>query len=388
MKKIILSAILIGGISAAYCQQFTLKIGGGYGWSTGNSTIKGFQPMLSNSPADVNNVLDPANATILDLANSSVYGSINPITNQYLGDTAGSRSLIHGSYGKGGNFSVELGYKINPYIAVALGFNYAFSDKISASQLYGNNLSQTLGNNTTVTTSTYSYGLSMAPNVTVYAAPKDWKLKPYVRVGLNIPMFGNLVDNIHINSPSALLNTTKLTSDLRVETQGKFSLGYGGAIGLQYAPIPLIGIWAEVNVTSLNVSGKTSTLTEYVVDGTDLTTGKQTHANRLDGTGSLPSLITLLGGNNNALTTYSKVTEYQTTISSSSNTTDYGNKRDQTGAHNGQAGYVDESKAHQVTQITAPFSNIGVNIGITICMSKKIFQDPTGKKAAAAAAAK
>jgi hypothetical protein len=386
MKKIILLSVFITSITAAFCQEFTFKIGGGYGWSglTNTNPIAGFQPLLSNSPGDVQRVLDPANASIVNLANTTSYGNINPISQNYQ-DTAGSKSIVHGSYGRGWNFSVEAACRVNPYFAVGLGFTYLFGATTTASQLYGNSLSLTLGDNTTVTTSTRAYGLSMSPNITIYAAKKEWKVKPYVRVGLNIPMAGNVIDNIHINSPTALLNSTHLTSDLTVETQSKFSLGYTGAIGVEYKPIPLIGIFAEVNCTYINVAAKTSTLTNYVIDGTDLTGAtKPTHADRINGTGTLPALIIGLNGNNDPLTQYSRVIEYVDNLSASNNTTDYSKQRASASSGNsGKPGYVNENQNHQEQRIYAPFSNIGLSIGISICMSKKVFKDPLGKKAKA-----
>jgi hypothetical protein len=172
-------------------------------------------------------------------------------------------------------------------------------------------------------------------------------------------------------------------------------LGYTGALGLEYKPIPLIGIFAEVNGTSINVGAKSSTLTEYEIYGT--TSAGTTSANRINGTGNLPAEMVLLNGagvisvNNNPLTQYSKVINYVDNLNSNSNTTDYGKQRANTTATasmSGQAGYVNESQPHQEQRIYAPFSNLGINIGITVCMSKKIFQDPLGKKAKAEAAGK
>jgi hypothetical protein len=107
MKKIILLTAFTITFSAAFCQEFTLKIAGGYGWA-GNktNTIAGFQPLLSNNVTDAQAVLDPANASIVNLANTTSAGTINPITNAYQ-DTAGSKSIVHGSYGRGANFAVE-----------------------------------------------------------------------------------------------------------------------------------------------------------------------------------------------------------------------------------------------------------------------------------------
>jgi hypothetical protein len=388
MKKIILFTVFIISFTAVFCQEFTLKIGGGYAWPglTNTNTIAGFQPLLSNNPGDVVKVLDPANATIVDLANSASYGPYNSISQTYGGDTAGSYSKVKGSYGEGWNFSVEAACRVNPYFAVGIGFSYLFGSTFTATQVYGSSLTQTLGPNTTVTTNTRAYGLSMSPNITVYAAKKNWKVKPYVRAGLNIPMAGNVIDNIHINSPSALFNTTHLESDLTVQTQAKFSIGYTGACGVEYRPIPLIGVFAEVNCTSINVAAQSSTLTQYTIEGTALAPGSPTvSANRITGAGTLPGVLGSIA-TNTPLTEYSRVIDYVDQLNTGSNTTNYGKQRATTTAESGTAGYVNENQPHQESRIYAPFSNLGIGIGVTICMSKQVFKDPLGKKAKADAA--
>ncbi|MBS1623460.1 MAG: outer membrane beta-barrel protein [Bacteroidetes bacterium] len=387
MKK--LNLLLLSVLAAAtysYGQYFQLSVGGGYAWPglTNTTTVKGFQPLLSNSIADVNNVLDPANASVIDFVNSTSYGHFTGTDNTY-SDTAGSKSTVHGSYASGANITIAASYRINPYISVGLNFNYLWGNTISSSQLYGNSVTATLGPNTMVTQKTHATGLSVMPSVTAFAAPARWKVKPYVRFSINLPLAGSVEHDIHVESPSALLNTTHLTSDLKVKTESQFSLGFNGGLGVMYQPIPLISIWGEVTGTYLNVAAKTSTLTEYVIDGRNLTTGATTHADRIAGTGQLPGIITALGGTNAPLTQYSRVIEYVNELNSESNTTDYGKQRDKTGAHNGQAGYVDESKNHQLQRPYAPFSNFGLSVGISINMSKKIFQDPLGKKAKAEA---
>jgi hypothetical protein len=387
MRKINLALLLLFvTVYSSHAQYFTVKIGGGYAWSglTKTNNIKGFQPLLSPDPNDVKKVLDPAYSTIVDFANSTSYGYIDG-NNKFV-DTAGSRSVIHDSYGRGANFSAEVAYVFNPYIAIGLGVNYLFGATITSTQLYGNNFPATLGPNTLITESTRAYGLNLLPNVTIYGAKPQWKVKPYVRVGLAVPIAGNVVHDIHVHSPNALLNTAELNSDLRVETESKFSVGFNAALGVSVTPIPLISIFAEVTNTYLNVAAKASTLTKYTVDSRDLSTGETTSADRLKGTGKLPTLITALGGDNNPLTQYSRVIEFVDDLNTSSNTTDYGKQRDASGTHTNDPTYVNEKANHEQIRQFAPFSNIGINVGISFNLSKKIFKDPFGKKAAAAKA--
>ena len=384
MKKLHLIAIvLLSCTLQSSAQYFTLKISGGYAWAglTNTTAVKGFQPYISNdvtNPNTVTKVLDPAYASIIDFTNSTRYGTFDQQNNFV--DSAGSKSIVHDSYGRGANISVSVGYKINPWISVDLGFNYLFGATIRCTQVNDDLIA--LGRHAEVTQKTWSEGASMMPSVTVYGAKLGWKVVPYVRAGLTLPIVGKIVHEIEVNSPSFLYNDGyHVTSSLRVETESKFSLGFNGAIGVQYSPIPLISVWGEINGGSLNVAAKTSTLTKYEINSTSIQGGQvvTTSADRITGTGKLPSLIDPHNNRNAPLTTYSRVIEFVDELSNSSNTEEFGKVR--RGQIAGPAGTVNENANHQEIRQFAPFTNLGFNIGVSINMSKSIFQDPLGKKA-------
>ena len=377
MKKLNLLALCtILVASQSYAQYFTLKIGGGYAWAglTSTNTLKGFQPYISDDISQASKVLDPAYANILDMANSTNHG-YNDINNgnKYI-DTSASKSIVHDSYGRGGNLSIAIGYRINPYISVDMGFNYLFGASTRSTQVHDD--FGLLGAGTTIKQATWSAGASMMPSVTVYGAKPGWKVVPYVRAGLTLPIAGKTVHEIDVNSPN-FLGAYLLTSSLRVETESQFSLGFNGAIGVQYTPVPLISIWAEINGNSLSVAAKTSTLTKYLVNSTRYSDNVSTSADRIAGTGNLPAALHAVS--NDPLTQYSRVIEFVNEVTTSSNTEQFGKVR--AGQTAGPTGTVNENANHQVARVFAPFTAFGFNVGISINMSKKIFQDPFGKKA-------
>ena len=134
------------------------------------------------------------------------------------------------------------------------------------------------------------------------------------------------------------------------------SLGFQGCVGVSYTPVPLLSIWGEVNGQYLFVKAKESTLTKYNLNGKDI------------------------AGN---FSTYSLVTNFVDKLDNNSNSTELGVKtRDQTST---TQPHTDETKPRDALREVANLGSFGFSVGVTFNMSKKIFQDPLGKKAKATA---
>jgi hypothetical protein len=373
MKKLLLTGIVAVSFCSASFAQFYIAAGGGYGWpgliKTG--TVKGFQPYLSDNVLEINKVLDPAYADIVDMTDVTRKGSFvddgSGSGKQKFVDSFSSFKKVKGSYGQGGNFTAGVGYKINKWIAVEIGFNYLWGKEITSTQNIDNFL--TLGKNTSIVTKTKSNGLSLMPSVVIYGANKS-KFTPYVRLGIALPVYGKTVHDIEVASPEppALLGYRNLVSNLTVETASTVSVGFQGALGISYEPLKFMNVFAEINGAALTVRAKEAVLTKYTIDAYDIALDKQTHADRIEGTGTLPGLLSA-PGYNQPLTNYSKVVEFVDVLDNSSNAQDFGKKRDAT--KSGQAGYVDESKNHQQQRVTAPLDAFGFNVGVRFLLSKE-----------------
>ena len=147
------------------------------------------------------------------------------------------------------------------------------------------------------------------------------------------------------------------------------SVGFQGAVGVSYTPVPLITVWAELQGQYLLVRAKEAILTEYNINIPGFAPTHQYN-----------NMLTTANFSGKAYSTYSQITSFVDQLTPTSNTTAFGKLRNGTGA-----GYVDENSAQQQLRPTANLAAFGIAAGITINMNKKIFKDPFGKKAKAAA---
>lgn len=341
MKKLNLLLILVlAAATYSYGQYFTMKLGGGYSWpGLQNSTsVLTFQPGASPDPADASIIpLVAYNTTQLDSAK-----------NRY-------KKNLYGTYGQGAHIDFSFGYMINPYFGVEIDGAYLWGSTITATQI--GDVGGVLGNGATIVTKTHSNGLSLNPSLYFRAAKPGAKVAPFARVGIALPVFGALYHSLDITAPHSILNPDGVTAHIDVKTESTVSLGFQGGVGVEYTPIPLISVYGEVNAQYLMARAKQSTLEAYTL-----------------ALGNTPATSTL-----GSYSAYSKVTNFVDNLTYSSNTTDFGKHRDPSGAHNSDPNYVNEDQGHDVLRQVANITNFGFTIGVRINMSKKTFQNPTGK---------
>ncbi len=348
MKKLNLLLILVlAAATYSYGQYFTMKLGGGYSWPglQNSTTVLTFQPGASPDPAD---------ASIIPLVGYNTTG-LDSAKNRY-------KKNIYGTYGQGGHFDFSFGYMINPYFGVEIDGAYLWGSTITATQI--GDVGGVLGNGATIVTKTHSNGLSLNPSLYFRGAKPGAKVAPFARLGIALPVFGALYHTLDINAPHSLLSPDGVTAHIEVKTESTVSLGFQGGVGVEYTPVPLLSIYGEVNAQYLMARAKQSDLEAY----------------RLK-VGNTPETNTLT-----SYTTYSKVTTFVDNLTFANNTTDFGKGRDISGAHNSDPNYVNETKGHDVLRQVANITNFGFTVGVRFNMSKKIFADPFGKKAKAAAA--
>lgn len=342
--------LVMTAASYSYGQYFTLKVGGGYSWPglQNSTTVLTFQPGVSSDPAD---------AAIIPLIGYNIPKQ-DSASNKY-------KKNIYGTYGQGGHFDFSFGYMINPYFGVQIDGAYLWGSTITATQT--SDIGGVLGKDATIVTKTHSNGLSLNPSLYFRAAKPGSKVAPYARLGIALPVFGALYHTLDVNAPQSILDAVNgVKAHIEVKTESTVSLGFQGGVGVEYTPLPLLSIFGEVNAQYLMARAKQSDLTAY-----SLTVGKTPTADALAG-----------------LSTYSRVTNFvdELTYASNTNDKDFGKLRDPSGAHNNDPNYVNETKGHDVLRQVANITNFGFTVGVRFNMSKKIFQDPLGKKAKAAAA--
>ncbi len=308
---------------------FTFRWAIGYAGQPGNS---------ENIPAPVINSLNPWVDAFGPLSNISTAGS--------------TPQIIHNSYGQGLNVGFRFGYMFNAYVGVDLGVSYSQSTTISAYQqttFYqpdsANNPVATGGYlDNTVTTKSMSIALS--PSVTLaYSKPK-FKIYPYARVGLTLPVFTQVThsmtmvldgvgaSNTSYNYPYFIGNLTTV----EMQTNMLFTVGFTGAVGVVWRPYNFINFFAELSGQYLNLKGRYTQITEWNADGYDLTTYRGPYRLEYD---------------------------YVKSLNLHSNNAQYNPN------YNANAPKQDISPVF-------PYSNIGFNVGVQLVLNKKVFKDQDG----------
>ncbi len=322
-------------------QHFTLRVSGGYAWPGFIRTEQIMGPKIDP--------LTPEKDALVPMANLS-----------YLNDSMKSYSPVRDSYGRGMNFTFAFGYSINPYIGVELGVTYLRSALISCNQTYQLIYQPSPGFFATspyfiqAGMQTRAFSLSLMPSVIIQGAKPGWKVYPYGRLGISMPVFGGLKHkiNIHVQdevfteAPS-IVNVLSAApyylgnrTEVELETHGTVSLGVNGSIGVAYRPVPLINVFAEVNGQYLQTRAKSSKITKWEADGVD----------KVDARGKYRSEFV------------------------------FHDKLDYTSNHEDYNANYDKNKPKDDIRPTGPFSNIGFNVGVTFFLSKEILGKKKEKK--------
>jgi opacity protein-like surface antigen len=329
MKSLLLGSLLLATNFIMAQGAFSLRIAGGY---AGPGLLKS----------------DPVYGPIVDPYRPERDGLVEMANRNFFSDS--SVQFIRGSYGQGMNFTLGLGYMINPYIGFDMGINYQQSSKMKSVETHDiilNNppfVNIKLGQPITATISTSAYTLSLMPSIVVAAALPNWKAYPYARLGLTLPVFGALFHDLDIVVPDSLFDKNPgfdellgkepyyigRKTDVRLETHGTISLGFNGAVGVAYKPLPFLNVFAEVNAQYLTVRAKDTKITKYDIDGVD----------KLEERGK-----------------YRTEFVYSDKLNTESNNADFNPNYDRT-------------KPKDDLRKNAPFHYFGFNVGVTFLLSK------------------
>ena len=340
-KNLFISLIVLGIFSqSSFAQYFTLRVAGGYAWPGMTPTQGVMGPKVDPLSPDKDGLL--------------------PMSN--MNDSIPSVQTVYGSYGKGMNYTLAFGYMINNYIGVEMGVSYLKSATITCDQTRQLSIQTGFGQPPSFSTVPYymnahiqtnAFGLSLMPSVIVKGAKPDWKVYPYGRVGISMPVFGGLEHDVTIdvdpevftqqpllansiyNSPYFLGKQTRV----KLKTEGTVSIGVNGAIGIAYTPIPLLTITAEVNGQYLVTRAKSAKITQW---------------DDVKADGTVVSRIADRG-------IYRTQFNFVDKLDNTSNNEDYNKSTDKT-------------KPKDDIRPTGQFSNLGFNIGVCINLSKDILK--------------
>lgn len=324
-KNLLLSLLVLFVAYATQAQYFTLKIAGGYAGAGFLKSEGVIGPKIDPFHPDVDALTPMANIT--DTMNGK----------------AATYKAIRGSYGQGWNMTLGLGYMINRYIGVDLGVSYLKSATISCDQtrqltLYTGLNYAAIPYYLTAHITTNAFGISLMPSINIQGAKPGWKVYPYARVGISLPVYGGLTDKVKIDVQDNPLQSKIDTApfflgkhtDVTLKTKGTVSIGINGAVGVKYDALPFLSIFAEVNGQYLTTRAKSAEITQWDEDGKSMIAARGVYRTKFN-------FVDALDGN--------------------SNNADYKKP--------------DLNKPKDDIRPTGPFSNLGFNVGITFNLGKE-----------------
>ena len=169
---------------------------------------------------------------------------------------------LNGTVGAGVKANIALGYMFSPYIGAEMGISYFHGDKTMIGRLRS---PQAVSEE-----NTYLRGFDVAPGI--FLTPNFKSINPYARMGVIIPIAGELT----IETMARKLNGggpgTDLMVEAKSEVKSKFSVGYFGAVGVNYPINDNLSIFGEVEIKNLSIKSKSAEITEYAT--TAITNGQ------------------------------------------------------------------------------------------------------------------
>ena len=340
VNRLLLTLVTITILMNVQAQKgFTLRVAGGY---AGPGFIKSEQ--ITGPKIDAYN---PEKDGLTFMANRNFFQD-------------SSTQTTYGSYGQGMNFTLGLGYMFNNYIGIDMGISYLQSAKIKSNErheivlkTFGNFYAQT-GHYFDLNISTSASELALMPSLVVRGAKPGWKVYPYGRLGITLPVFGGLVHDVNIKLEEGLEGDTNLLNTLvkdpyylgnetvvKLKTEGTVSVGFNGAIGVAYQPLPYMSVFLEMNGQYLVTRAKESKITQWDADG----------VSKLEERGK-----------------YRTEFVYSDKLDKTSNNADYNPN-------------YDPNKPKDDFRANGPFNYLGFNVGLVFTFSKETLKkDPAKKK--------
>lgn len=207
---------------------------------------------------------------------SSVLGTTSHTTIVNGLPTGSTTENNYGSVGQGLNLTLAPGYMFNEHIGVELGLNYFLGSNVLVSQATSDFTSNALGMQNVEWNNGNGHAQSNQFRVIpalVLSTGTSNKLSGYVKAGLIVPVGGKTVvtteRNIYTLNP---LNgtSTKDVEESETVTKGNITVGFRGAIGLNFAISDKISVFGEVFSTALQIKAKHSELTKRTLNGVSL----------------------------------------------------------------------------------------------------------------------
>ena len=225
-------------ISIDNSQKFYIRISAGYSFESGKTEFN------NADPNGLTGIMQSTDVTVNADGSSVNVKSLN------------------GTAGAGVKANITAGYMFNPYIGAELGISYFHGDKTMIGRLRS---PQVVSEE-----NTYLRGFDVAPGI--FLTPNFKTINPYARMGLIVPVAGNLIIETMARKPNGAGAGTDLMVAAKSEVTAQFSVGYFGALGVNYPVTDNVSIFGEVEIKNLSIKSKSAEITEYAT--TAITNGQ------------------------------------------------------------------------------------------------------------------
>lgn len=212
MRKTIL-AIILFATTATVSAQFYVSGGSGYSFGVGKSVL------------GIERILSPSGNTI---------------------------KTLKGSYGEGVHTQLKGGYFFNKKFGIELGVGYLHGTNQDVQKISGSEMEGVSGITANIKARSRAFGASLAG---IYNITDRF----YVRAGLLTKLGGKteVIGEVKTKSP------VNLELDFTTDFQGKFPLGFSGAIGYKLPITNNLSLYGEIDYMNINVTRDTSKLREF-----------------------------------------------------------------------------------------------------------------------------
>lgn len=177
---------------------------------------------------------------------------------------------LTGTAGAGVKVNVTGGYMFNPYIGAEIGVSYFHGDKTMIGRLRSPMVNSE--------ENTYLRGVDVAPGI--FLTPNFKSVNPYARMGLIIPVAGKLTIETMARQKDGGGAGTDVMVEAKSAVTSRFSVGYFGAVGIDFPVTDQISIFGEVEIKNLSIKSKSAEIVEYSTSavtsaGSQLVPGQQ-----------------------------------------------------------------------------------------------------------------
>lgn len=218
-------------------QQFYVRVSAGYSFESGKTEFN------NADPNGLTGIMQSTDVTV------GADGSVNV-------------KSLNGTVGAGVKANLTIGYMFNPYIGAELGVSYFHGDKTLIGRLRSPQVASE--------ENTYLRGFDVAPGI--FLTPNFKTINPYARMGVIIPIAGELNIKTRAKQANGGGSGTDIMVEAKSEVKARFSVGYFGAVGVNYPINDNLSIFAEVEIKNLSIKSKSAEITEYAT--TAITNGE------------------------------------------------------------------------------------------------------------------